>query len=132
MSYSNYDLTIRHIYKVELRGWPPGIKFTSPSNISALGEIKILHSAIKSGKCTWAAMSRAHVAELAEKIKGKGVKKRATHSDKGKKRSQKGKENAGLRGGEDDKQPARKKARNAKKLPVMYHSQSVIDSDTDA
>jgi len=57
MSYSNYDLAIRSIHKVELHGWPLGIKFTSPSNVGALAEIKILHDAIKSGECTWVAMN---------------------------------------------------------------------------
>ena len=128
MSYSNYDLAIRSSYKVELHGWPLGIKFTSPSNVSALAEIKILHEAIKSGECTWMAINRAQVAELAEKTKGELVKKRATHSDKGKKCGQRsmGKRKDKENGSDNEEQPPQKKPRQpgqvTKKLLVMPHS----------
>jgi hypothetical protein len=108
ISYFNYNLAVCSIYKVELYGWPLGIKFTSPSNIGAMDEIKILYNTIKSRECTWIAMSRAQVAELVEKIKGEPMRKRATRSDKGKKHGiwgadkRKSKENVGLSSDEEE------------------------------
>ena len=57
MSYSNYDNTICTDLKVQLRGWHIGIKFVTPSSIGTMGDIKILHEALKTGECTWVAMS---------------------------------------------------------------------------
>jgi len=65
------------------------------------------------------------------------VKKRATRSDKGKKRGQRsaGKRKDKENGSDDEEQPSQKKLRQrgqvSKKLPVMYRSGSVIDSDSD-
>ena len=134
MSYANYEFVIRSLHKVELRGWPPGVKFICPSKIGGLREIKILYEAIQSGECTWVSMSRAQVAELIEKMKGEPLRKRATRNDKGKKRGPRG---AGKQKdketGDKEAEPPRKARRGntSKKLPAMPRSRSVIDSDDD-
>ena len=51
MSYSNYDSTIQADLKVELQGWPLGIKFATPSAIGSTSDLKILRDALKTGEC---------------------------------------------------------------------------------
>ena len=143
MSYANYNNVIRTDLKVQLRGWPIGIKFATPSSIGTMGEIKTLHGALKTGECTWVAMNQSEQVDLAGKQKDIPAKKRAMRSDKGKKRGPRSgkhsrdKENVGSSedSDNDDDQRPKKKPRQrgnlAKKLPPMPRNCSVNGSDDD-
>ncbi|KAG1836180.1 hypothetical protein DFJ58DRAFT_691103 [Suillus subalutaceus] len=68
MNYNNYETAIIKTYAVKLVGWPQGVKFTSPSNIGTVGEIRKLRDALKDRTCYWAALTptevKVHSAEL--------------------------------------------------------------------
>ena len=93
MCYVKYKQDIVSKHKVELVGWPAAIKFSNPSEIGTVEEIRKLHQALKVGDCKWIAQSRrqqaAYVAMLAEKEAAgeRVVKKRKERSDKGKTRA---------------------------------------------
>ncbi|KAG1862844.1 hypothetical protein DFJ58DRAFT_700378 [Suillus subalutaceus] len=74
MNYNNYETAIIETYAVKLVGWPQGIKFTSPSNIGTVGEIRKLRDALKDQTCYWAALTPAevkvHSAELDARFGG--------------------------------------------------------------
>ncbi|KAK0461665.1 uncharacterized protein EV420DRAFT_1639959 [Desarmillaria tabescens] len=53
MHYEKYDTHIIQAYGVELRGWPKGIPFMTPSNIKGIVDLRKLHDALDSGKCHW-------------------------------------------------------------------------------
>ena len=58
MNYVNYDTSIVERYKVKLRGWPSGVKFTNPSEIGTMNEIRALRDALKNGECIWVSLSK--------------------------------------------------------------------------
>ncbi|KAG2049247.1 hypothetical protein BDR06DRAFT_866438, partial [Suillus hirtellus] len=68
MNYSNYETAIVETYGVHLVEWPQGVNFTSPSNISTVGDIRRLQDALKAWMCYWTTLSpaevKAHTAEL--------------------------------------------------------------------
>ncbi|RXW12151.1 hypothetical protein EST38_g13701 [Candolleomyces aberdarensis] len=84
MSYSNYDTLVRLRYKVELRGWPAGVKFATPSSIGALGDITALHEGLKKGECCWVRLVTREVQQVEATKKPR--KERKERSDKGVKR----------------------------------------------
>ena len=145
MSYSNYDSTIQADLKVELQGWPLGIKFATPSAIGSTSDLKILCDALKTGECAWVAMSRSDQAELVEQLKVRSPKKkRATRSDKGKKwgprigKWGRDKKNSTQSVGEDnednknDQHPRKVPCKHenlSKKVPPGVCSCSIISSD---
>ncbi|KAG1726726.1 uncharacterized protein EDB91DRAFT_1061490 [Suillus paluster] len=68
MNYNNYETSVIETYGVRLVGWPHGVKFTSPSNIGTVGDIRKLQDALKARTCYWAVLSpaevKAHASEL--------------------------------------------------------------------
>jgi hypothetical protein len=98
MCYVKYEQDIVSKHKVELVGWPAAIKFSNPSKIGTVKEIRKLRQALKVGDCKWIAQSRrqqaAYAAMLAVKEAAgeRVIKKRKERSDKGKMR-------AGAKGG---------------------------------
>ncbi|KAF9441024.1 hypothetical protein P691DRAFT_685393, partial [Macrolepiota fuliginosa MF-IS2] len=138
MSYTNYDSDIRLCYKVQLQGWPVGVKFTSPSHITTMSEIGVLHRALSSEECSWVAMNALEVKELAQKLRDNPAlkKTRKSRSDKGKKRgSHKRGDNQGndpsnspgTGGAQRNKRNKRAKLL-ASQVPPTYRSCSVVDS----
>ncbi|TFK36612.1 hypothetical protein BDQ12DRAFT_725072 [Crucibulum laeve] len=77
-------------YGIELRGWPEGIVFQSPSKITAIEEVRSLCDALKCGECKWIKLSKqqreVHAKKLEEQLASGmiQVKKRKERSDKGK------------------------------------------------
>jgi hypothetical protein len=142
MSYVKYECDIVTKYKVELLGWPVTIKFTNPSEISTVDDIRKLCQALKDGACKWVVQlqrqQEAHIKMITvrEAIGESTVKKIKERSDKGKMRGQGSKkvrkklgkdggkcmrhdEIAGQEGGGDDengeKQPPKKKRKTTSK-----------------
>ncbi|KAG1775591.1 hypothetical protein EV702DRAFT_972681 [Suillus placidus] len=68
VNYSNYETAIVETYGIRLVGWPQGVTFISPSNISTMGDIHKLWDVLKAQTCYWFALSpvevKAHTAEL--------------------------------------------------------------------
>lgn len=89
MSYTEYDAKIRVKYHVELRGWPLGVRWGTPSSIGAVDDIRSLREALVSGECRWVRMSRTAQETLAQQATEVPPKQRKTRSDKGKKRAPK-------------------------------------------
>ena len=58
MSYTRYNIDIVEKLHVKLVGWPAGIPFASPSLISTVGDVKILHEALKTQECKWVSLSQ--------------------------------------------------------------------------
>ncbi|KAG1730790.1 hypothetical protein EDD22DRAFT_960669 [Suillus occidentalis] len=68
MNYSNYKTSIIETYRVQLVGWPLGIKFVNPSNIGTVGDIQKLQDALKTCTCYWAALLSAEVKTHASEL----------------------------------------------------------------
>lgn len=85
MSYTNYNLDIRHQYHVELSGWPDNVPFTSPSHITTSSALQAVRDALKSGICCWMTLSCETREALAKGIQSGNVTKkpRAPRADKG-------------------------------------------------
>jgi hypothetical protein len=146
MSYLKYEHDIITKYKVELLGWPITIKFTSPSEIGTIDEIRRLRQAFKD--CKWVVQTRrqqqAHLEMLAARaVAGEPVvKKRKQRLDKGKTRKKKtaggilGRLELGESSGEEHTQPPKKKrkianATAARKLPPAAKSWPFIHDTSD-
>jgi hypothetical protein len=98
MSYTNYDIDIRHRYQIELTGWPAHIPITSPSHITTSAALHAVRDALKSGLCRWTPLSRESREALTKRVESGEVTKkpRAQRADKGTKRGPRvpsGKEN---------------------------------------
>ena len=59
MIYTNFDDAITDKHGVVVEGWPPGIKFCSPSDIKTRNEVKVLFHAWESGTAKFRLMSTA-------------------------------------------------------------------------
>ncbi|KAH7918772.1 hypothetical protein BV22DRAFT_984305, partial [Leucogyrophana mollusca] len=53
MNYMNYDKSIVELHHIKLVGWPDVVKFTNPSLIGAVTDIRSLRDALTSGECHW-------------------------------------------------------------------------------
>ncbi|KAJ7698130.1 hypothetical protein B0H17DRAFT_1197103 [Mycena rosella] len=87
MSYDNYDYEIRELKRCEIIGWPIKIPFQRPSKTSA-EDARTIRNGFKDGAIFWKRMSGVdHTALVQERMQsGAPAAKRATRSDKGKKR----------------------------------------------
>lgn len=146
MSYVNYERDIVTRYKVKLVGWPPAVKFASPSEIGTVDDIRLLRQALKVGDCKWIIQTRrqqqAHIETLAARVASGEVvgKKRKQRSDKGKtrKKSSRTGEKAGEKHGNEDtdsenedSRPLKKKRKKttaaaSRKLPPAIKSNEFI------
>jgi hypothetical protein len=92
MSYIKYERDIVTKYKVKLIGWPPTVKFASPSEIGTVDDIRLVRQALIVGDCKWMVQTRrqqqAHIEMLEARVAAGEVvgKKRKQRSDKGKTR----------------------------------------------
>ncbi|KAG1841140.1 hypothetical protein DFJ58DRAFT_688835 [Suillus subalutaceus] len=117
MNYNNYEMAIIETYAVKLVGWPQGIKFTSPSNIGTVGEIRKLRDALKDQTCYWAALTPAevkvHSAELdARRSAGQVVRQpRKKRSDAGITRKRKAPPTTG-QAHKENRRPSKKVKKN--------------------
>ncbi len=137
MQYVRYDIDIQSRYKVELRGWPHSVQFTTPYSILTMFEIRLLRNSLLSGECHWASMAREYVEGLTQMLANAPAKPRAQRSDKGKTRGpwqrkapqepQDGLKKKG-RGKENGTTKRRKKAvPAASQVPPMPKSKEFID-----
>ncbi|KAG1761671.1 hypothetical protein EDD22DRAFT_953773 [Suillus occidentalis] len=103
INYTNFDTAMKEKLAIDLKGWPEGVPFQSPTSMNDLKALLKVRDALKDGSCRWFRMSprqwEEYAAELAARRKkgeviGKPRKKRA---DAGVPRKRKGKENAPLR-----------------------------------
>jgi hypothetical protein len=76
MSYQYYETDVRSRYKVQLRGWPTGVRFVAPGKITTLFEIRTLHDALHSGSCFWTSMSPQESADLSRQLGEQPVAKK--------------------------------------------------------
>ncbi|KAG2040314.1 hypothetical protein BDR03DRAFT_858234 [Suillus americanus] len=68
MNYVNYETAVVETYAVQLIGWPPSVKFTSPSNIGTVGEIRKLCDALRARTCYWAVLTPGEVKAYTAKL----------------------------------------------------------------
>ncbi|KAG1810376.1 uncharacterized protein HD556DRAFT_1454248, partial [Suillus plorans] len=95
----NFGTTIKEKLGIDLKGWPEGIPFQSPTSLNAHNTLLKLRNALKDGSCHWFRMSprqrEEYTTQLAVRHKrgetiGKPCKKR---SDAGVAQKCNGKEN---------------------------------------
>ncbi|CAA7262102.1 unnamed protein product [Cyclocybe aegerita] len=63
MNYSNYLKSIILGLHVHLVGWPEGVPFTSPSNLTTVPVAQRLYNALTAGSCAWASLSSVQLKE---------------------------------------------------------------------
>ncbi|KAG1829627.1 hypothetical protein EV424DRAFT_1316613, partial [Suillus variegatus] len=99
INYANFGTAIKEKLGIDLKGWPEGIPFQSPTSLNDLNALLKLRNALKDGSCHWFRMSprqrEEYSTQLAARRKrgetiGKPCKKR---SDAGLARKRNGKEN---------------------------------------
>ncbi|KAH9829420.1 uncharacterized protein C8Q71DRAFT_863192 [Rhodofomes roseus] len=59
MNYVNFDEVITRPYGIVLRGYPPGVKFCSPSNLGSLHEVELVTASWQSGTTHWYKMKKS-------------------------------------------------------------------------
>ncbi|KAG1894290.1 uncharacterized protein F5891DRAFT_985172 [Suillus fuscotomentosus] len=99
INYANFGTTIKEKLGIDLKGWPEGIPFQSPTSLNDLNALLKLRNALKDGSCHWFCMSPRQREEYSTQLTarrkrgetiGKPHKKR---SDAGLARKRNGKEN---------------------------------------
>ena len=53
MKYRNFAANITYKYKMDIRGYPPSIKFCSPSQLTSLTEVELVLASWESGTTYW-------------------------------------------------------------------------------
>lgn len=92
MNYLNYRTSIVQKHHVQLLGWPAGIPFANPHQLTTTAAARELQKALTVSTCKWVTLSKRqrqeHAAALEVDIEGGQSigKKRKQRSDKGKKR----------------------------------------------
>ncbi|KAG1905551.1 uncharacterized protein F5891DRAFT_934297, partial [Suillus fuscotomentosus] len=86
INYTNFNIAMKDKLAIDLKGWPEGVLFQSPTSINDLKALLKVRDALKDGSCHWFRMSprqrEEYAAELAARRKkgeviGKPRKKRA-------------------------------------------------------
>ncbi|KAG1791003.1 hypothetical protein EV424DRAFT_1337699 [Suillus variegatus] len=99
INYASFNTAIKEKLGIDLRGWPEGIPFQSPTSLNDLNSLLKVRCALKDGSCHWFRMSPRQREEYnalldARRKKGEVVTKpRKKRSDAGIPRKRKGKEN---------------------------------------
>ncbi|KII92206.1 hypothetical protein PLICRDRAFT_27424 [Plicaturopsis crispa FD-325 SS-3] len=150
MCYRNYEKDIVEKYSVRIIGWPKDVKFVSPSAIGAVGDIRKLRDAWKSGACHWEKMTKgqlaSHLADLEERRdRGETVEKppRKQRSDKGTKRKSTSASALGPEDTEAEPQGSAKRARKTNggtaraskgkgRVQKAPKSAAIVDSDSSS
>jgi hypothetical protein len=147
MQYKNYDREIKLCYKVQIVGWPPGVKFMKPSAIGSVEDLRILHDALLCGECHWVPVPPAELEALKKTLEAAG-KERRTRKDTGVIRGPQGKRarrdngNEGSEdgsGNEEETRPRKRAKKTSKKgsrsaakmLPPRPKSREYVETDDD-
>jgi len=136
MNYNNYETSIIETYGVRLVGWPNGVKFTSPSNIGTVGDIRKLWDALKAHTCYWTSLSpaevKAHASELAtRRSAGEVVRKpRKKRSDIGVSRKRKNGPTAG-RASKENHRVSKRAKKNPAQLQEGPKSAEFVESSDE-
>ncbi|KAG2109481.1 hypothetical protein DEU56DRAFT_750013, partial [Suillus clintonianus] len=136
MNYHNYETSVIETYGVRLVGWPNGVKFTSPSNIGTVGDIRKLRDALKARTCYWTVLSpaelKAHASELdTQRSAGEVVRKpRKKCSDAGVPRKRKDGSSAG-RVNKENIRPSKRAKKNSTQLQEGPKSAEFVESSDE-
>ncbi|KAG2124202.1 hypothetical protein DEU56DRAFT_744825 [Suillus clintonianus] len=136
MNYHNYETSVIETYGVRLVGWPNGVKFTSPSNIGTVGDIRKLRDALKARTCYWTVLSpaelKAHASELdTRRSAGEVVRKpRKKRSDAGVPRKRKDGSSAG-RVNKENIRPSKRAKKNSTQLQEGPKSAEFVESSDE-
>ena len=90
MNYVNYEKSIILKYHVKLVDWPDDVKFTNPTSLTSVEDLRKLRQALRTQTCHWVKLSNRDIKHLQESINareaaGESVgRKRKRRSDKGK------------------------------------------------
>ncbi|KAG1846337.1 hypothetical protein C8R48DRAFT_546661, partial [Suillus tomentosus] len=73
INYTNFDIAMKDKLAIDLKGWPEGVPFQSPTSINDLKALLKVRDALKDGSCRWFRMSphqrEEYAAELAARRK---------------------------------------------------------------
>ncbi len=69
MNYEQYEYKIALAHNIELRGWPAGLKFQSPSKIMNVPDLIKIRDSRLAKTCRWVKLSHHETMEFAEKVK---------------------------------------------------------------
>ncbi|KAG1752352.1 uncharacterized protein EDB91DRAFT_1044414 [Suillus paluster] len=136
MNYNNYETSVIETYGVRLVGWPHSVKFTSPSNIGTVGDIRKLHDALKACTCYWTILSsaevKAHASELDTRHSaGEVVRKpRKKCLDAGVPRKRKDGSSAG-RANKENHRPLKRAKKNPAQLQEGPKSAEFVESSDE-
>ena len=135
MIYANYDTAIVVNLGIMLVNWPPGVKFTNPSEIGAIADLIAIRDALKTGACFWKTLTKNEISEYKAKIEerrkqdGTAPKARKKRSDAGRSKPR-GQENR--RPAAKGKTPSVKSARAQQKSPEFVLSDEEDEVADDA
>ncbi|KAG1793704.1 uncharacterized protein HD556DRAFT_1237697 [Suillus plorans] len=127
INYANFDTAIKEKLSIDIKGWPEGVVFQSPTSVNDLHALLKLRGALKDGSCHWFRMTprqrdEFHALLDARHKRGEKVgKQRKKRADAGVPRKRKGKENA----------PPRKRARAPGSSAQAPKSAEFIDSSEE-
>ncbi len=111
MNYGAYETAIRQQHHIQITGWPEGVEFASPSDISSTQALRALRDALRCGACHWTIMSKRDIQEMNAEVEKQRVngdvaaKARKPRKDKGTKRPRE--DDGG--GGSENNHPAKQK-----------------------
>jgi hypothetical protein len=100
INYTNFKTAIKEKLAIDIKGWPEGVAFQSPTSMNDLHALLKLRGALKDGSCHWFRMTphqhdEFHALLDACHKRGENVgKQRKKRADAGVPRKRKGKENA--------------------------------------
>ncbi|KAG2050480.1 hypothetical protein BDR06DRAFT_891808, partial [Suillus hirtellus] len=103
INYTNFNIAMKDKLTIDLKGWPEGVLFQSPTSINDLKALLKVCDALKDGSCHWYCMSPCQLEYYAAKLaacrkKGEVIgKPHKKHADAGVPCKCKEKENAPLR-----------------------------------
>ncbi|KAG1884119.1 hypothetical protein F4604DRAFT_1575077, partial [Suillus subluteus] len=68
INYTNFDTAMKEKLAIDLKGWPEGVPFQSPTSINDLNALLKVCDALKDGSCRWFHMSLCQQEEYAAKL----------------------------------------------------------------
>ena len=68
MNYEQYEHKIVLLHGVDLRGWPKGLVFQSPSKMMNVSDLMKLRDALLAKTCCWVRLDREELREFGEKV----------------------------------------------------------------
>ncbi|KIJ60163.1 hypothetical protein HYDPIDRAFT_64863, partial [Hydnomerulius pinastri MD-312] len=95
LNYTNFESSIKVKHAIDKKGWPNGIPFTSPYNISNVEQVRVLRDALKRGNCFFYKMTPREYREFEKELEARRDRgetisaPRKKRSDAGKSRKRK-------------------------------------------